>query len=78
MMEYHLCNGWDSVRPEEIGALTSCPFILSDDVERDERGELVTAGTVYWYEQYQIDSPVEELARNGRVVLRGVPREGDE
>jgi hypothetical protein len=77
LLEYHLCNGWDSLRPEEIGALTACPFIVSDDVQRDDQGRVTRVGKVYWYEQYAIDSPVEELARNGSVTLRGVPNEDD-
>ena len=66
VLEDHLANGWDWIRPEEIGALTSAP-ILSDECSRDEDGLLTDVGTVYWFERYQIESPVAELFKAGHV-----------
>jgi hypothetical protein len=66
LLEDHLCNGWEWIRPEEIGALTSAP-IFSDDCGRDEDGMLTQVGAVYWFPDYQIKSPVEELFRHGSV-----------
>ncbi|MGI9061916.1 MAG: hypothetical protein ACR2H5_25460 [Ktedonobacteraceae bacterium] len=39
-------NGWSWVRPEDIGALTDAP-ILSDDIEYDDHGDVVSVGTVF-------------------------------
>ena len=66
VLEHQLCNGWEWIRPEELGALTAAP-ILSDDCERDEDGLLTHVDVVYWYEPYQVRSPVGELVVNGHV-----------
>jgi hypothetical protein len=71
VLEYYLANGWEWLRPEEIGALTSAP-ILSDDVERDDEGTVVKTGKVYWYPQYQVADPIEQLIDNGSVIFEGV------
>ena len=33
LIEHHLCNGWDLIRPEEVGALTEATIIADDVVE---------------------------------------------
>lgn len=71
LLEDHLCNGWEMVPPEEIGALTSAP-ILSDEIERDEEGRIVTAGRVYWFPEYQVCDEIEELREKCVVLFRGV------
>jgi len=71
LLEDHLGNGWEMVAPEEIGALTSSP-ILSDEVHRDQEGELADVGQVYWYPEYQVRDEIEELRKGLVVVLRGV------
>ncbi len=42
LLEDHLCDGWEMVPPEDLGALTAAP-ILSDDIVRDDRGQIVAA-----------------------------------
>lgn len=74
LLEDHLGNGWKMVAPEEIGALTSSP-ILSDEVERDEEGELADVGRVYWFPEYQVCDEIEELRTKLVVVFRGVAME---
>ncbi len=69
-IECELGNGWDWLRPEEIGALTEAP-ILSDDVERDDNGDLTYVGRVYWYPQYEVSDPLEKLLRDGSVIFTG-------
>jgi hypothetical protein len=46
VIEWQLCNGWELLRPEEVGALTDAP-ILSDNVERDNQGNVTHVGIVY-------------------------------
>ena len=70
MLEDHLANGWEMVPPEDIGALTAAP-ILSDEIQRDDRGEIVEVGRVYWYPEYQIRDEIEELRTNLEVLFRG-------
>jgi hypothetical protein len=48
-------NGWEWKTPEELGALTSAPILASP------------AGNVYWHERYQVDDPIEMLAKGGMV-----------
>jgi hypothetical protein len=40
LLEDHLCNGWEMVPPEDIGAMTSAP-ILSDKDRQSREGVLV-------------------------------------
>ena len=63
-----LCNGWEFIRPEEIGALTSAP-ILSDDAKRNDQGELTDVGNVYWFSDYAVTCEIEELLAKGQVAF---------
>jgi hypothetical protein len=66
LLEDHLCNGWEWILPEELGALTSAP-ILSDDCRRDDQGRLIEVRPVFWFPSYQILSPVNQLLNAGHV-----------
>ena len=66
LLEDHLCNGWEMVPPEDIGALTSSP-ILSDSAVRDDDDKLTSIGDVYWFPEYQVKSELEELLEKGFV-----------
>ena len=68
LIEDHLCNGWEIIHPEEIGALTSAP-ILSKEGERDNNGKLLKIGKVYWFPAYEVVCEVEELLANGEVFF---------
>src|SRR5579872_232493 len=56
VIEWQLGNGWSWVRPEDISALTDAP-ILSDDIEYNDHGDVVSVGAVYWYPQYDVTDP---------------------
>jgi len=71
LLEDHLCNGWEMVPPEDIGALTAAP-ILSDDILRDDQGQVVEVGRVYWYPDYQVRDEIEELRTKLVIVFSGV------
>jgi hypothetical protein len=66
VLEHDLCNGWEEIQPEEVGALTS-GMLLSNDVERDDSGNLVTIGNVFWDSRYAVKDAREELIRYGFV-----------
>lgn len=68
ILERHLCNGWEMIRPEEIAALTD-GTILSKDVGRDDDGKLTHLGAVYWHERYQVESPCRVLLDTGELHL---------
>lgn len=76
ILEDHLANGWENLRPEEIGALTCSP-VLSQDVTRDAEGKVIDVGTVYWFPDYQVRDVIEELRDKLRVVFTGVEKAED-
>jgi len=65
--EYLLANGWEAIRPEDIGALTDAPIIGHTD--QDERGNVLDAYDIYWYPEYELKNPIEELKNNGEVTF---------
>ena len=71
LLEDHLCNGWEMVPPEDLGALTAAP-ILSDEIERDEGGRVVEAGRVYWFPDYAVRDEIEELREKLVLVFQGI------
>ena len=74
LLEDHLCNGWEFVAPEDLGALTDAP-ILSDEVERDEDGNVTKVGTVYWFPDYAIRCELDELLEKGEVFFPAAQEE---
>ena len=71
LIEDHLCNGWQEVFPEEIGALTSA-LLLADDVERDDDGRITGIGRVYWNPAYQVTDEIQELRERSYAIFDGV------
>lgn len=69
LIEDWLCNGWEVIKPEEIGALTSA-LILSNEIVRNKYNEVIDIGKVYWYSDYQIKSEVQELFDNGEILFQ--------
>ena len=55
LLEWQMCNGWEWVNPEDIGALTASPIIRSPD------------GKVYWFPNYAVTCELEELLEHGEV-----------
>jgi hypothetical protein len=68
LLEEHLTNGWEWIRPEEIGALTDAP-ILSNDAIHNDQGELTGIDKCYAYMDYQIYDPIEELVKHNGIVF---------
>jgi hypothetical protein len=66
-LEWQTGNGWDWIRPEEIGALWGDDNILSDTAVYSDYGELVSVGTVYYDNFYAVRDPVTELLDEGYV-----------
>lgn len=54
------------VAPEDIAALTSAP-ILTDDFTTHDDGTREALGRVWWFPNYMIRDPLEELRNRGRV-----------
>lgn len=66
LLEFQLSNGYDMIRPEEIGALTSAP-IVGHDVKRDNQGNFIDAKKIWWLADYCTVLVWEEL-KNGNSV----------
>lgn len=62
LIEDHLSNGWDTVRPEEIGALVgdTCPILTNTGVW-DDSGNLTECDTVYAFTDYAVTNESESL-----------------
>jgi hypothetical protein len=71
LVEHQLGNGWDSLPPETIGALTES-IILSDEAELDDMGDFVNVGRCYWFPNYQVENPIETLRDKGSFTFTGV------
>jgi len=71
LLEDHLCNGWEMVPPEDIGALTAAP-ILSEEIVRNEEGRVTDVGRVYWYPDYAVRDEIEEIRTKLALVFQGV------
>lgn len=65
-------NGWTSVEPEWIGALTDAP-IVTDDFTLDDAGKYEVNGRVWWFPNYMMEDPVETLLEKGAVVFTCAP-----
>jgi hypothetical protein len=68
MIEDHLENGLQFVRPEEIGALTSS--LLLTDGHRDDDGDYEGDGSVWYFDRYMIEGYAETLANDGKIVFQ--------
>lgn len=62
----------DTVRPEQIGALTDAP-IFADGIEHDPDGTLGAVGNVWWFPDYQVLDPLEVLLEKGSVRFAPSP-----
>jgi len=58
LIEDWLCNGWQWVEPETIGALTAAPILRSP------------MGKLYWFPDYAITCELEEILAKGEVLFR--------
>lgn len=68
VLEWHLCNGWEIIRPEEVGALTD-GMLLTDDFLRNDQGTLLEIGDIFWDSNYQVSDALEALRTEGKVTF---------
>ena len=64
LIEHQLCNGWQLIAPDVVGALTGALILTDDDVD---------SSTLTLYSNianYQIESPVAIMLRDGCVVFQ--------
>lgn len=75
MFEHVIANGLMWVAPEDIGALTSAPILSDGDV--NDNGSLDFGGSnIWWYPNYAVTSPMQEIAETGKVVFKNANVEG--
>lgn len=71
---YLLCNGWEWLAPEDIGALTDAP-ILSNCMSRDDDGTMTAHSEcgrecgIFWFPNYMVEDPLETLRDKGEVFF---------
>jgi hypothetical protein len=70
LIAHQLGEGWEEIKPLEVGALTSS-IILTDDAGRDDLGVLTRCGRVFWHPNYAVEDPIETLQESGHFVLTG-------
>jgi len=56
LVEWQICNGWEFVKPEDIGALTSAPILRSLGNDK-----------LYWFPDYAVTCEIEELLEKNEV-----------
>lgn len=64
LLEYHLCNGYSIVPPENVGALTASLIIADGLVEED------TATKFWWYPQYEGVSYIHNIEADGVIFTK--------
>ncbi len=73
LLEDLMGNGWDWVRPEDIGALTEAPMISLDGFIADDGKWVAHPGAekpvVYAHMNYMVDDPIEMFAEGKPVVF---------
>lgn len=77
IIEYQTSNGWTFLTDEQkaqIGALTGSP-VLSEDIDIDDQGDVVSIGKAYWYPNHQVMDYLEELLKEGEVIFEGSDEE---
>lgn len=67
LAEDFLANGWETIPPEDVGAMTDAT-IISDECERSDTGEVERVGRAWWDANYAVRSTIGELG-NGRTVV---------
>jgi len=74
LMDYYQANGkyWN-IAPEDIGALTSDPYLLTDDFVIEDNGDHVVSGSVWYYNDYMLRSLVNELMEGRTVIMHKAP-----
>lgn len=62
-------NGvFDTVAPEEVGALTDAP-ILTDEKRVEDNGDVSFVGKLWWYPSYETTDPLEQLLTDKVVIF---------
>lgn len=80
MLEF-MRNGWnemplDIIPPENIGALTDAPILAEAEYPDDGGGPVpYPESPVWWFPDYCIIDPWEELKNKGRVIFDRAPME---
>ncbi|MGB3207409.1 MAG: hypothetical protein WBB28_20685 [Crinalium sp.] len=70
LFEWYLCNGWELVVPEQIGALVDDDAILiSDNCYTDDNGDIETIDCIYYHPYSAITGETNTLLEEGKLVM---------
>jgi hypothetical protein len=64
-----LGNGWGNINPADIGAMTDCDWIMTDDYSVLDDGTTEVYGRIWWFPNYMVVNPMRELAERGEVTF---------
>ncbi len=72
-LEYEFCNSsWETVEPEEVGALYS-GLIFTDDCDRNDRtNDIERIGRIYYNPNYAVQDELAVILENGYVEYEGM------
>lgn len=68
LIEYQLCNGYNLVQPEDVGALTSSLLIANGTFDDETTEEEARNTNVWYYNYYAIRSYLADLKEQGYVI----------
>lgn len=69
LLDDFLCNGYDMVNPDDIGALTD-RFMFTDDLQTDDFGNVISCSRVFHHGNYQVENPIDSLLDDGFVEFQ--------
>jgi len=71
-LEDEFCNSsWETVEPEEVGALYS-GLIFTDDCDRSDHGDIERIGRIYYNPNYAVQDELAVILENGYVEYEGM------
>ena len=70
VLEYDTCNGWTFDTLDRLGALSEAPF-LSEECGLGDNGQYENVGKIYYYNNYMLYDPLEEILNEGYVIFTG-------
>lgn len=63
----------EHINPGDIGAMTDNPFLLTDELDRDDAGDVHFPGRVWAYEKHMTTDPIEKLLDGETIRFRMHP-----
>ncbi len=69
LIEPQLCNGYHTVRPEHIGALTDSLLISDEIIDNETTQKELNEATVWYYNDYMVKSYLDDFIGKGYIIF---------